>query len=307
MTEVRRAFYPYLTMTPIRIGCVKYLNTLPMIEGLQAWKEAELVAAVPSRLIDMLLSREVAVSLSSVIDGARHGDRVRLLPVGMIGCDGPTLTVRLFSRVPIEQIKSVGVDTDSHTSAVLLQVILARRYGVQPRVLDFDAREHMVLEGTERRSDGATKGEVDAVLLIGDKVVTDPPAHGEYPHELDLGEAWKAMTGLPFVYAAWMCRAGEEHSPEVQAAAAVLDRQLRHNRTRLGWVVQSRAAERHWPEDTAAKYVGSYLKYTIDEPEREAVAKFIAWAHELGLCEGDSVHWAELGGRQPLPSVLTPA
>jgi chorismate dehydratase len=233
----------------------------------------------------------------------------------MIGCDGPTLTVRLFSRVPFEQIKSVGVDTDSHTSAVLMQVILARRFHVRPRVLDFDAREHMVIQSEHAqplpsafpaacppRAPVPPAGGVDAVLLIGDKVVTDPPAHGEYPHELDLGEAWKALTGLPFVYAVWMCRAGEEDSLPVRAAAAMLDRQRRHNATRLGWVVQSRAAERHWPEDTAAKYVGSYLKYAIEDPEREAVAKFIAWAHELDLCPGNAVHWAEVSASMPSSS-----
>ena len=58
--------------------------------------------------------------------------------------------------------------------------------------------------------------------------------------------------------------------------------------------MQSRAAERHWPEDTAAKYVGSYLKYAIDGPERESVAKFLTWAHELGLAPAGMAHWAEI-------------
>lgn len=277
-------------MSLIRLGCVKYLNTLPLIEGLQVWKDAELVAAVPSRLIDMLLGGRVDVALASVIDGARHADRVRLLPVGMIGCDGPTLTVRLFSRVPFDRIRTVGADTDSHTSVALLRVVLSRRFGIRPDVFDFDAREHMLLAGAPS---SPAPARADAVLLIGDKVVTDPPEHGEYPHELDLGQAWKDLTGLPFVYAVWMCRAGEEGSLAVRTAAAMLDRQRRHNATRLGWIVQARAAERHWPEDTAARYVGSYLKYAIDEREREAVARFLPWAHELGLSPGPDAHWAE--------------
>lgn len=278
-------------MPPIRIGCVQYLNTLPLIEGLQAWRDAQLVTAVPSRLIDMLLRGEVDIALASVIDAARvaspgAASPVVLLPVGMIGCDGPTLTVRLFSRVPIESIRSIGVDTDSHTSAALVQVLLARTWGLRPRVLDFDARERMVLS-----PQGAAAP--DALLLIGDKVVADPPAHADYPHQLDLGAAWKQLTGLPFVYAVWMCRAGEEDSHAVRTAAPVLDRQRRHNRTRLGWIVQSRASERHWPEPDAAEYVGTLLKYDVGQAEREAVEKFITWAAELGLCAHADLRWAD--------------
>jgi len=288
-------------MTTIRLGCVQYLNALPLIEGLQAWRDAHVVSAVPSRLIDLLLGGEVDVALASVIDGARFPGRTVLLPVGMIGSDGPTLTVRLFSRVPIERVRAVGVDTDSHTSAALLRVVMSRRYGLRGpelRVVDFDARERMVVGDTpEKPAAGpcpAGGGDgIDAMLLIGDKVVTDPPDAEEYPYQLDLGEAWKELTGLPFVYAVWMCRSGEEGSEVVVSAAAMLDRQRRHNGTRLDWLVQSRAGERHWRVAAAAGYVGRSLKYEVGEAEREAVARFIGWSHELGLCAGATVRWAE--------------
>ena len=129
-------------MTTIRLGCVQYLNALPLIEGLQAWRDAHVVSAVPSRLIDLLLGGEVDVALASVIDGARFPGRTVLLPVGMIGSDGPTLTVRLFSKVPWERVAVLHADTDSHTSVVLAQVILAKRFGVRCAVVDFDAPHH---------------------------------------------------------------------------------------------------------------------------------------------------------------------
>ncbi len=285
-----------------RIGCVQYLNTLPLIEGLRSWRDAEIVPAVPSRLIGMLRSGEVDVALASVVDavgsagegrvggaGEDPGAGVVILPVGMIGCDGPTLTVRLFSRVPMNQIRSVGVDTDSHTSAVLMQVVLSRKWGLRPRVVDFDATPRG--ESAARRPGGSA---TDALLLIGDKVVTDPPDQSEFPHQLDLGAAWKEMTGLPFVYAVWMCRAGEEQGLAVRTCAAMLDRQRRRNAMRLGWIVRSRASERHWPEEQAAEYVGTLLKYDVGEAEREAVGRFVRWAGELGLCPaGVEPVWAE--------------
>lgn len=267
---------------PVRIGCVKYLNTLPLIEGLGSLGEIELRAAVPSDLIGMLRGGAVDVALCSIIDAARHDDVV-CLDAGMIGCDGPTMTVRLFSRVEQSAIRTIGADTDSHTSVALLQVLLDHRWGVRPRVSGFDARA----------TEGKFPRELDAVLLIGDKVITDAPRSEEFPYQLDLGEAWKQMTGLPFVYAVWMCRAGEEHGEAVCAAWAVLDRQRRHNSTRLDWIVHRRAGERHWPEQEAAEYVGRRLKFSIGEPEAEAVDRFVTWAHGLGLCERASVHWAE--------------
>jgi chorismate dehydratase len=273
-------------MPPIRLGCVQYLNTLPLIEGLSCWKDAELAAAVPSRLIGMLHAGEVDLALASIVDAV--DPRIVALPVGMIGCDGPTLTVRLFARVPIAAITSVGVDTDSHTSAILMQVLLARRFNIRPRLIDFDARERVFSGAREPAGP-------DAVLLIGDKVVTDAPSTTDFPHQLDLGQAWNDLTGLPFVYAVWMCRAGEEYSDRVQAAAAALDRQRRHNATRLDWVVARRAEERRWPPDLAAEYIGRLLKYEVGDREREAVELFVKWAHELGLCAGGPITWAEVG------------
>jgi chorismate dehydratase len=288
-------------MDPIRIGCVQYLNTLPLIEGLRAWRDAQVVTAVPSRLIGMLVEGEVDVALASVIDAARapsqtEADRggVTLLPVGMIGCDGPTLTVRVFSRRPIESLEQISVDTDSHTSAVLLRVLMHRLHGRKIRVVDFDAGERggqrQETAGDRRGTRGG--GWPDAVLLIGDKVVTDAPPAAEYPHQMDLGEAWKKLTGLPFVYAAWMCRSGEETTEKVRAAAAMLDRARRHNATRLDWIVASRAGEKHWPADLARTYVGEYLHYGVGEAEREGAAKFVRFAAELGLAPGAELRWA---------------
>lgn len=286
-------------MDTVRIGCVQYLNTLPLIEGLRSWREVEVVTAVPSRLFGMLVGGEVDVALASVIDAAKVGDGgpgVALLPVGMIGCDGPTLTVRVFSKRPIQTLEEIGVDTDSHTSVALLQVLMHKLHGRRVRVVDFDAKGNGPV-GRETPGEAAGDGRgtraawPDAVLLIGDKVVTDAPPAAEYPHQMDLGAAWKELTGLPFVYAVWMCRGGTEESVAVRSAAMMLDRARRHNATRLDWIVASRAGEKHWPADLARRYVGEYLHYGVGEAEREAVAKFTRFAAELGLCSATEPRW----------------
>lgn len=279
-------------MHAARIGCVQYLNTLPLIDGLASWAGCELVRAVPSALIDLLRDGRVDVALVSAIDAARCGAGhapVSLLPVGMIGCDGPTHTVRLFCAVPIENLTRVWADTESHTSIALLQVLFWRRFSRRLEVLSFDAHAARVSSSTGT----GEAGWPEAVLLIGDKVVTDPPPAERYPVQLDLGRAWKDLTGLPFVYAMWMCRAGEEESLNVQAISAMLERARLHNRTRLDWIVASRSGDCGWPRDEASRYVGQQLRYEVGEPERESLAKFLSWASELGLCEANELRWVD--------------
>jgi chorismate dehydratase len=284
-------------MQPVRIACVQYLNTVPLIDGLEGLAGIELIRTVPSRIAGLVEGGGAEIGLVSLIDAGAAGGRLVLLPAGMIGCDGPTLTVRLFSSVPIDRIGAVHADTDSHTSVALCRIVLDRLHGLRPDIIDFDAREGVAVGPGPARAEAFPQ----TMLLIGDKVVTHAPPGERYPHQLDLGEAWHGLTGLPFVYAVWMCRAGEEDSPAVRAGAAVLDRQLRHNRTRLGWIVAQRAAEHRWPADLAARYLGSLMRYRIGPREREAVARFFGEASRLGLAApGPAPRWVDAG--PPVPA-----
>lgn len=286
-------------MRPIRIACVRYLNTAPLIHGLEKLDGCEVIPTVPSRIAGMVQTGEADIGLASVIDAARSG--LALLPVGMIGCDGPTLTVRVFSSVPLDRIVELHADTDSHTSVVLCQLLLKRLFGVRPNLIDFDARERMELGGLRTKVEAAEDTQAtdldcawpQTVLLIGDKVVTDAPPASRYPHQLDLGEAWKGLTGLPFVYAMWMCRADRATEQSIVGAAALLDRQRRHNRTRLDWIVSVAAAEHRWPAELAAKYLGSLLRYNVGVPERNAVELFLSMAATDGLIAAASPTWVE--------------
>ncbi len=280
-------------MQPVRIAAVRYLNTAPLVEGLEHVHGLTLVPTVPSRIAPMVVSGEADIGLASIIDGANPD--LTLLPAGMIGCDGPTLTVRLFSTVPWTMVAELCADTDSHTSVVLAQLILRHRFGVSPRVRAFDARERVAISSPAptTRLDEAWP---QTLLLIGDKVVTDSPPAVRYPHQLDLGEAWKEWTGLPFVYATWMCRTAdlqESASRErIQTAASLLERQRMHNSTRLDWIVQTRAPNSRWPMDLARRYLGSLLRYQVGDREREAAARFLTLAHEAGFTKTSDSNWA---------------
>ncbi len=270
---------------PIRIAAVSYLNTAPLIEGLDTCADLKLETLVPARIVDRLTRTgpdRADIGLVSVIDAARSEHPLALLTCGMIGCEGETLTVRLFASVEPQRITRLHVDTDSHTSSVLARVILSERYAAEPEIIPFDAQACA--------RDGADWPE--AVVLIGDKVVTSAHAATRAKTQIDLGSAWHELTGLPFVYALWMCRQSEMDSDRIRAGAALLDRQRRRNLARLDAVVSLRASAKGWPDDLARRYVGDLLRYDVGPREREGVAVFLAKAAALGLAPSASPVWA---------------
>src|SRR3954468_8752477 len=170
----------------ISIGSVSFLNARPLIYGLESAADVKLSLDVPAKLLEGLKQQRCDIALLPVIDLQRMPE-LRVVPAGGIGCDGPTLTVRLFSQQPIEETRTLACDPDSQTSVALARIVLAEKYGLRPEFIDLR---------------NARGGEGEARLLIGDKVVCEEPAGFE--HQLDLGLAWKQMTGLPVVFAGWV-------------------------------------------------------------------------------------------------------
>lgn len=249
---------------PWHVGSVSFLNAKPLIHGLEHDPRVRLHLEVPSGLLAGLADGRFDVALLPVIDYQRLAG-LRVLPVGGIGCDGPTLTVRIFGRVPLDRIDALGCDPDSHTSVALARVILAERFGRRPRFVDL---------GGDAGHDPSI-----ARLLIGDKVIADEPA--DRPYQLDLGQAWKELTGLPFVFAAWTARAGADLGdlPDVLDAA------------RLGGlaavesIVGRYAADHRWPTAVARRYLTEYLRFEVGERELAAIRLFHRLAAKHGAFE----------------------
>ena len=260
-----------------RIGAVRFVNTMPLIDGLDRLAGCDVRFAVPSRLIDALLADEVDVALCSSVDYQRSPEPLVILPAGLLGCDGCTLTVRVYADRPVDRIERVYCDTDSHTSISLMRILLRERYGIDPECVPYEAREHA--------AEGEPLAWPDAMLLIGDKVVTDSPPAVRYPHQLDLGAEWRAWTGLPFVFATWVAKATT--APErLRAIDAILDRQRRANVERIGTIVH-RAVRRHrWPLDLATAYLTRYIRYAFDPRYRRGLEHFFAKLDEHGLAPG---------------------
>ncbi len=254
-----------------RIGCVSFLNAVPLVDGLGGDGEHDVSFDVPSRLLAQLEDGRVDVALCPVIDF--HLSRVPLcvVPAGGIASEGETLTVRLFSRVPPKDVRTVLADGDSHTSVVLLQVLLAQQYGVRPRVDRLRAGPAM----------GAVPEDCDAMMLIGDKVVTCPPPAAQLPHQVDLGKAWHELTGLPFVFAVWMCRRGADLGDLPATLVSVRQR----NADRLEHLAAQHAPAHGWSVALARKYLCEHLQFEVGPRHVAAMDRFAQMAAELGLIE----------------------
>lgn len=247
--------------SPLRIGSVSFLNAKPLIYGLEEAEGLELHLDVPSKLLDGLIDARFDVALLPVIDYQRLAG-LRLLTSGGIGSDGPTLTVRIFSAVPIEQITTLACDTDSHTSVALARILLAERFGIRPEFVPLSfAQTHPQT----------------ARLLIGDKVVCKEPLG--LSHQLDLGEAWKQQTGLPFVFAAWMARAGIDLGDLPDR----LELAKRAGMANIEAIIERHATPRGWPPDTARDYLTQHLQFDITPAHLRAIRLFHDLAFKYGL------------------------
>src|SRR5436853_7763777 len=93
----------------LRVGSVSFLNAKPLIYGLETSDDIELSLAVPSRLLARLHQGDLDIALLPVIDYQLMAG-LCVVPSGGIGCDGETLTVRIFNKCPLTQLKTLARD-----------------------------------------------------------------------------------------------------------------------------------------------------------------------------------------------------
>jgi chorismate dehydratase len=253
-------------MTQIRVSAVSYLNTKPLVAGLE--EQIDLFSVrfdLPSTCAALLHAGDVDLGLIPAIEYQR-GDEYWIVPDLAIGSDGPVASVAVFSRVPIERVRTLALDTSSRTSVALTKIMCAHRWGIAPTFTSASPDLASMLAGA------------DAALLIGDLALTaDAGAHDA--QKVDLGSEWLAMTGLPFVYAVWAGRAGVASPAHVRALQAARDR---------GAASLERIAHdegRGDPDRTAMvlRYLRDNLRHHLGGREVAGLQRFHELAAELGL------------------------
>lgn len=203
-----------VTLRDVRIGIVPYLNVLPLLDGLEADVPRDRwTAATPRELAARMQAGALDVAIMPTFEVLRAGG-LEVVPDAVIACDGPVRSVQLFCKVPPRDVRSVLLDRSSLTSAHLVQVIARKHLRIAPRWRTSDAP-------LAADFDHAAAPE-DAILAIGDTALAWEDA---FPHRVDLGEAWRAMEGLPFVFALWAIRPGIAlDAAVIEALVAARDR-----------------------------------------------------------------------------------
>lgn len=253
-------------MAVVRIGAVSYLNARPLVVGLEARSDRFAVRYdLPSTCARLLHGNQIDLGLIPSIEYLRS-DRYVMVPDCAVVSDGPVASVAIFTTVPIERVRTLALDTSSRTSVALTRVMTARYFDIGPRFID----EGPDLEAMVRCA--------DAALLIG-----DPALFADHERlgleKIDMGQAWKDFTGLPFVYACWTGLAGALTPEDVEA--------LQHARAE-GAAVPEIVAAGYYPDDAAkaavgADYLRTNIRFEMGEREKAGLERFYALAAEVGV------------------------
>ena len=248
-------------MQPVRIGCVAYLNARPLTEGLGA----DVAFDHPAALVPALRAGRLDVALlpvRSILD-----DPAAVVADGAgIASEGPVRSVLLAHQGPLAALTRVALDPASVTSAHLVRVVLERFHGVRPDYV-----------GGPDPGDLTPPRAGEGLLKIGDQALAFHARHRDAVGVLDLGEAWTAATGLPFVYALWCFRPGLEHPAPV---AARLRKALELGQGAIDRLVVDQADPAF-----AREYLTRHIRHRIGERERLGLARFASELAALGLLE----------------------
>ena len=249
----------------VRIGAVNYLNTKPLVYGLaERAPQVELAFDLPSRLADGLADGRYDVALIPSIEFFL-GDDYTVVSDACIACRGPVLSVKLFSRVPIDRITSLALDEGSRTSVALVQILLQRRFALRPKLKNLPI--------------GASLDDVtaDAVLLIGDRAIHSPA--GPWNEVWDLGDQWCRWAELPFVFAMWVARKDSDLDGIAAALSAARDDGVAH----LAEIAAHDSAPLGLTRPQCESYLRDNLHFYLGPREREGLELFYRSAVELDL------------------------
>jgi len=254
---------------PVRIGAVSYLNTKPLIFGLETalGERDQLSLALPSQLATELASGKIDIGLIPVVEYFQHPE-FEIVSDAVIACRGPVWSVRVFFRCEPSQVKTLALDEGSRTSAALCKVLFHQRFGFVPNTIPL------------KMTDDPISVPADAVLVIGDRAMHPESFQPAFQSDWDLGQAWFEETGLPFVFAMWVARnssfAQEEWKLTLERTR---DQGLSHVRD-----IACLAAKKYQLSvEQCEDYLTHYIRFFLRADERAGLQEFRRRCDALSL------------------------
>ncbi|HET9418922.1 MAG TPA: menaquinone biosynthesis protein [Chthoniobacterales bacterium] len=240
-------------MNSLRVGCVKYLNARPLIQGWHGHVEFD----HPSALCRRLARGDIDLALVSSFEFLRN-PIYRIVDCVSLSSDGPVYSVIVAHRGDISKVEQIELDPAAETSVNLLRCLLAE-LSLTPR---------LVASSTSSRS---------GRLLIGDQAIEFRQQHGTEFHYWDLGAQWKGIVDLPFVYALWLIR------PEVGDANAIADELRALRDENLATLDELLAQEKKFDRAFCRRYYRDNLRFSFGDREKRGLQRFAELCTELDL------------------------
>lgn len=238
------------------VAAVSYLNTIPFVWGIQqaaiSLREGcslDLELKVPSLCAEAYLNKSVDVALvpTAVIPLLREGV---LITDYCISAEGAVETVALLSDADLCDIKTIYLDCDSRTSVELVKILAREKWHINPNWINGIPSKINPDEG---------------VLAIGDKVFR---IENQFAKKIDLACEWLEMTGLPFVFAAWVAV-----TEEGIKCKDVLNDALRLGVENIDMAIETLATG----NSRAKKYLTENIKFNMSDQKMESMRLF--WQH----------------------------
>jgi len=260
-------------MPGLRISAISFLNTAPLMwdfEHGETGRDFQIGYTLPSACAAALAANEADIGIIPAFTYAQIPELL-ILPGIAIAAKDRVRSILLVSKKPIEDIRTVAVDTSSRTSVALLQVLFAKYLG--------GAREFTPhapqLDEMLRHHDGA--------LLIGDAALKVPGDAGY--HTYDLAHIWRERTGKPFVFAFWAVRMD---ALSRQPAGMCLTKVFRESRDHGLEPANLTAIAKEWSsrlelsEDDIRSYLTQNIHYCLDRENHAGLQLFLRYSHEIG-------------------------
>lgn len=267
----------------MRLGRIPWINAAPVNAAIDRGivpAPSRVVSATAAELNDLLAAGELDLSVISAVEYARDAAAYHLLPDLAISCDGPVHSVALFSKRPVRDLHGATVlrTASSRTSHLLLALLCRHVWGVTPNYATAraEANDLAALASLPH----------DAVLVIGDAAL-HLRASGRYPVFEDLGAAWKAWTGLPFVFAVWAARRDADRAGALAVHGTLLESRA-WGVAHLDLIADEASARTGIPRSTCRAYLGD-LDYQLSYRHLAGLTEFFGRLAKDGLVPDGSL------------------
>ena len=248
---------------PVRISIVNYTNTLPFkwaIKRDPIFKQIDLQEDIPSICGQKLKFGQVDLALVPVALIAEL-DTYFIETDYCIGANGIVDSVKLYSEVPLEQVETVTLDYQSKSSITLSKVLFKNHWKLAPDFIE--AKPGFENEIKDK----------NAAVVIGDRTFR---LNGRFRYEFDLAEQWKQLTGLPFVFAAWISTEKLDQQ-FIEKFNSVLKYGVEHTRNAIEESQQINGLSKA----ETIEYLTNRIDYKLDEGKLKALKLFLHYISSL--------------------------